>query len=91
MALPKTLAMMGDFEGVNLANVVARVAKNPNTPMETLIKLSKHKSWFVRSGIAQRDDVPENIIKDLLGDRHLLLKDMPGNFEQKKRINGDGI
>ena len=74
MALPKTLVMMGDFEGVNLANVVARVAKNPNTPMETLIKLSKHKSWFVRSGIAQRDDVPEDIIKDLLGDRQPVVK-----------------
>lgn len=74
MALPKTLVMMGDLEGVNMANVVARVAKNPNTPMETLIKLSKHKSWFVRSGIAGRDDIPEAILKDLLGDRQPVVK-----------------
>ena len=74
MALPKTLVMMGDYEGVNLANVVARVAKNPNTPMETLIKLSKHKSWFVRSGIAGRNDVPEAILKDLLGDRQAVVR-----------------
>jgi hypothetical protein len=73
-ALPKTLVMMGDLEGVNMANIVARVAKNPNTPMETLIKLSKHKSWFVRSGIAGRDDVPEAILKDLLGDRVPIVK-----------------
>jgi hypothetical protein len=74
MALPKTLVMMGDYEGVNMANVVARVAKNPSTPMETLIKLSKHKSWFVRSGIAQRDDIPEAILKDLLGDRQAVVR-----------------
>lgn len=69
MALPKTLEMLGRQIGVNESNVVSRVARNPNTPMETLIKLSKHKSWIVRSGIAGRDDIPEAIIKGLLGDR----------------------
>ena len=68
-ALPKTLEMLGSLIGINESNIVAHVAKNPSTPMDILNKLSKHKSWFVRAGIAGRDDVPEDIIKELLGDR----------------------
>jgi hypothetical protein len=69
LALPKTLEMLGRKTGGNMANIVVHVAKNPSTPMKTLIELSMHRAWYVRAAIAGRDDVPETILKNLLGDR----------------------
>ena len=59
-ASPKTLEMLGSLEGVNYNNIVVHVAGNPSTPIEMLLKLSKHKAAYVRRAVARRDDVPSD-------------------------------
>ena len=87
LALPKTLEMLGRKTGVNMANIVVHVAKNPSTPMKTLIELSMHRAWYVRAAIAGRDDVPETILKNLLGDRKPTVRRYAqDNLNRKKEL-----
>ena len=44
------------------------VAKNPNTPVDALVKLSTAEHWYVRLGIAENPQTPVDILKNLLTD-----------------------
>ncbi|MDR2640837.1 MAG: hypothetical protein LBC61_06120 [Candidatus Peribacteria bacterium] len=50
------------------------VAKNPNTPIETLTELAKDKERFVREAVVRNPKTPIEIITNLAKDKNLKVR-----------------
>lgn len=74
ISLPKTLEMLARLKGSNENNIVSKVARNPNTPVEVLVELSNHKSWVVRAGVAAQEKTPTDILKKLMSDSEAIVR-----------------
>ena len=64
---------MGIFDSINLwfmsLEDIIKLAKNPNTPEDILIKLSEDKAWKVRAAVAENPSNPEDILIKLSKDK----------------------
>ena len=47
-----------------------KLARNPNTPPETLVNLSRHKDWSVRCGVARNRNTPVKTLELLAQDEN---------------------
>lgn len=59
---PEILEILSE---IDLRGLKIRVAKNRNTSNETLNKLSKDKSIYVRGAVASNPNTPEDILRRL--------------------------
>lgn len=55
------------------------VAKNPHTPKEILVKLSKDKINLVRALVATNPNTPQNILQNLFNDEKIVRDGLSGN------------
>jgi len=54
------------------------VARHPNTPVEALLDLVHHESFYVRWGIAQNLDTPADVLSQLIHDDHRMVCETVG-------------
>ena len=47
-----------------------RIARNPMTPVETLVQLSQDENWRVRLGVAENLNTPTEVLARLSQDKH---------------------
>ena len=48
------------------------IGRNPNTPIEVLIRLAKHKDKWTRGAVAENPMVPQDLLEKLLNDLKIL-------------------
>jgi len=63
--LAETSDVVNELSSDKDRKVREQIAKNPNTPLETLEKLSKDKSYKVRSAIARNPNTPSTTLAEM--------------------------
>lgn len=51
--------------GQEISRVLCFVARNPNTPVQTLVKLSLRRNAYIQIAVAQQKRFPDNSLRDL--------------------------
>ena len=70
----KILTILSTDENDENWAIRCRVADNPNTPKETLTKLSTDKDWWIRRKVANNTNTPKRALYKLSVDKNYAIR-----------------